>query len=43
MSMQKDQNSHKEAHACLQARSYWNLEKARGNASWKSGYDSSRT
>jgi len=43
MSMQKDQNSRKEAHEHLHARSYQNLEKARENASWKSGYDSSKT
>jgi bloom syndrome protein len=43
MSTQKDQNSRKEAHECLHARSYRNLEKARENASRKSGYDSSKT
>jgi ATP-dependent helicase YprA (DUF1998 family) len=37
------QHSHKEAHERLHARLYWNLEKARENASWKSGYDSSKT
>jgi hypothetical protein len=43
MSTQKDQDSHKEAHERLHARSYRNLEKARENASRKSGYDSSKT